>query len=436
MRILVVGAGGREHALLWKIRQSPMVKELYCAPGNAGIAGLADCVPIEADDIIELADFAEKIRIDLTVVGPEVPLSLGIVDEFGRRGLRIFGPTQAAAEMESSKVFAKEFMARHGIPTAGFEVFHSADDALRHLDGPAAAYPLVVKADGLAAGKGVVMAGDRDEAAAAVTRIMSERAFGSSGDAIVIEECLTGTEVSFFALSDGTRLAPWPTSQDYKRAMDGDKGPNTGGMGCYSPSPFVDDALFRAIVTDVMNPTVVGLGREGRPYRGFLYAGLMLTPSGPRVLEFNCRLGDPEAETLMPRLKSDIVPFLVAAAGGALPTDRPMEWRKVPSVTVIAASEGYPSSYRKGMAISGLEEASGVEGVEVFHCGTRRNASGAVETTGGRVLACTGMRPTLAASAEAAYAAMGKIHFEGIRFRKDIAAGAIAEEARAEETKE
>jgi phosphoribosylamine--glycine ligase len=248
MRVLVVGGGGREHALLWKIRQSPLVTELYCAPGNAGIAEIASCVPIAAEDTVELGDFAEKIRVDLTVVGPEVPLSLGIVDEFSRRGLRILGPTQAAAEIESSKVFAKEFMARHGIPTAAFHVFRDSGDAMRHLESRSTRYPLVVKADGLAAGKGVVMAAGRDEAAEAVTRIMDERAFGSSGNAVIIEECLTGTEASFFALCDGSRLAPWPTCQDYKRALDGDAGPNTGGMGCTSPAPFVDDAMFARII--------------------------------------------------------------------------------------------------------------------------------------------------------------------------------------------
>lgn len=433
MRILVVGAGGREHALVWKIRQSPLVKELYCAPGNAGIAALADCVPIAVEDIIELADFAGKIRIDLTVVGPEVPLSLGIADEFQRRGLRILGPTRVSAKIESSKVFAKEFMARHGIPTADFLVFRSPDDAMRHLDQPDVRYPLVVKADGLAAGKGVIMAAGRDEAKAAVTRIMAERAFGASGDAVVIEECLSGTEVSFFALCDGSRLAPWPTSQDYKRALDGDKGPNTGGMGCYSPSPFVDEEMFGRIVTQVMNPTVAGLGREGSTYRGFLYAGLMLTDGGPKVLEFNCRLGDPEAEALLPRLVNDLVPFMAAAAEGSLPTHRPLEWRRSPSVTVIAASSGYPASYKKGRKISGLEEASRGDGVQVFHSGTRSTASGEIETAGGRVLAVTATRPTMAEARRSAYEAVEKIEFEGIHYRKDIAALAVEEEARRKE---
>ena len=363
MRILVVGSGGREHALLWKIRQSPLVKELYCAPGNAGIATVADCVPIEAEDVIELADFAGKIHVDLTVVGPELPLSLGIVDEFSRRGLRIFGPSQASAEIESSKVFAKEFMARHGIPTAAFHVYRSSDDAMRHVKEKSTTYPLVVKADGLAAGKGVIMAGNKDEAAAAISRIMEHKAFGMSGKAIVIEECLKGTEISFFAICDGTRLAPWPTSQDYKRVNDGDEGANTGGMGCYSPSPFVTEEMFQQLVATVMNPTVAGLGKEGHPYRGFLYAGLMLTEDGPKVLEFNCRLGDPETETLLTRLKSDLVPFMAAAAEGALPTNRPLEWRRAPSVTVVAASGGYPSSYSIGKRITGLDEASGVDGV-------------------------------------------------------------------------
>ncbi|HXI03641.1 MAG TPA: phosphoribosylamine--glycine ligase [Candidatus Saccharimonadales bacterium] len=432
MRVLVVGSGGREHALLWKIRRSPMVKELYCAPGNAGAADLADCVPIEAEDVSELADFAEKLRVDLTVVGPELPLSLGIVDEFARRGLRILGPGREAAKLESSKVFAKEFMARHGIPTAPFKVFRTAGDATRHVEDRATRFPLVVKADGLAGGKGVVIAKSREEAAAAISMIMEDRAFGSSGDALVVEDCLEGTEVSFFALCDGTRLAPWPTSQDYKRAFDGDRGPNTGGMGCYSPSPFVDDGLFAEIVASVMNPAVAGLAREGHPYRGFLYAGLMLTPQGPKVLEFNCRLGDPEAEALLPRLQSDLVPFMAAAAEGALPTHRPLEWKRGPSVTVIAASEGYPGSYAKGRAITGLAEAASVEGVVVFHSGTRKSVTGEIETAGGRVLAVTATRPTLQGSVSAAYEAVGRIHFQGMRFRKDIAARAVEMLARAE----
>jgi len=425
MRILVVGGGGREHALAWKIRSSPLLKELYCAPGNAGIAALADCVPIESSDIVELADFAAKIKIDLTVVGPELPLNLGLADEFQKRGLKVFGPRKAAAEIEASKVFSKEFMARHGIPTAAFHVFREQKEALAYLKAKGTKYPLVVKADGLAAGKGVVVAADRGEAEAAVKHMMGERTFGAAGDAILVEECLVGTEVSFFGLCDGSRIVPWPTCQDYKRAHDGDKGPNTGGMGSYSPSPFVDTGLFKTIVSTIMTPTVAGLAREGRPYHGILYAGLMLTAEGPKVLEYNARLGDPEAQSLLPRMKSDIVPWLAAAAEGALPTDRPIEWLREASVTVVLASGGYPEAYEKGKTIKGLDAASKADEALIFHSGTRRLPTGDVQTAGGRVLAVTALGASLEAAAGKAYATVSRIEFEGMSFRKDIATAAI-----------
>ncbi len=425
MKILVVGSGGREHALAWKISQSPQVMELYCAPGNAGMAAIADCVAIDAADIIELADFASKIRIDLTVVGPELPLDLGLTDEFVKRGLRVLGPRKSAAEIEASKVFAKEFMVRHGIPTGEFKVFRSEVEALKHLKARSTAYPLVVKADGLAAGKGVVVAASRDEAEDAVRKTMSGKAFGSAGDAILIEECLRGTEVSFFALCDGSRLAPWPTSQDYKRVYDGDRGPNTGGMGCYSPSPYVDKETFRTIVTKIMTPAVSGLAHEGRPYRGILYAGLMLTEEGPKVLEFNCRLGDPEGEALLPRLNQDIVPLLIAAADGAMTMEKPVEWSHEAAVTVVVASGGYPGSYETGLAIEGVAAAGAVEGAVIFHSGTRRSATGTLETAGGRVLAVTGTGAGLEQAARCCYEAVSKIRFDGMHYRRDIAAAAI-----------
>jgi phosphoribosylamine---glycine ligase len=425
MKILIVGGGGREHALAWKIRRSPLVTGLYCAPGNAGMAALADCVPIEPTDIVEIADFAAKIRIDLTVVGPELPLNLGLADELMKRGLRVFGPRQNAAEIESSKAFAKGFMARNGIPTAAFKIFRSAKEALSHLGARATRYPLVVKADGLAAGKGVVVAATKDEAASAVNSIMGERTFGASGDAVVVEECLEGNEVSFFAICDGTRLAPWPTCQDFKRAGDGDSGPNTGGMGSYSPSVYLDAQGFKEIVTKIMTPTVAAMAKEGRAYRGILYAGLMLTQEGPKVLEYNCRLGDPEAEALLPRMKSDIVPWLAFAADGALPADRSIEWRREASVTVVLASAGYPGSVEKGRTIWGLEPDVADAETVVFHCGTRRTPTGEIQTNGGRVLAVTSLAPSLRQAAERCYGAVSKIRFDGMHYRRDIAAKAM-----------
>jgi len=425
MKILVIGGGGREHALVWKIRQSPLVSRIYCAPGNSGIAGLADCLPIEPSDIVELVDFAAKIKIDLTVIGPELPLNLGLADEMRKRDLRVFGPRKGAAEIEASKVFSKEFMTRHGIPTASYLVFRAEGDALSHLKARSTRYPLVVKADGLASGKGVVVAGSRDEAMSAVRRMMGERAFGAAGDAVIIEECLAGTEVSFFAICDGTRLIPWPTCQDFKRALDGDLGPNTGGMGSYSPSPYVDAGMFKEIVTRIMAPTVAGLAKEGRPYQGILYAGLMLTEGGPMVLEYNARLGDPEAEALLPRLKGDLVPWLVAAADGTLPIDQPIDWRREAAVTVVLTSHGYPGSYEKGKTIRGLLDAASLPEATVFHCGTRTLPTGETESAGGRVLAVTGVASTLELAARRAYDAVARIRFEGMSYRRDIALAAI-----------
>lgn len=433
MRVLIVGGGGREHALAWKIRRSPLVSHLYCAPGNAGIASVADCVPIEPADIVEIADFASKVKVDLTVVGPEIPLHLGLADELAKRGLPAFGPRRNAAEIESSKVFAKDFMIRNGIPTADFKVFRREEEALAHVADRSTPFPLVVKADGLAAGKGVVVAESRGEAEGAIRSMMGERSLGASGDAVIVEECLRGTEVSVFAICDGARLSTWTTCQDFKRALDGDQGPNTGGMGGYSPSAYLDSAALREVVQKVLTPAVAGMAREGRPYQGILYAGVMLTERGPMVLEFNCRLGDPEAESILPRMKSDIVPQLAEAAAGSLPADRRTEWTEESAVTVVVASGGYPGSYVRGKAIHGLDEAAAVPDTVVFHAGTGRVPTGEIQTSGGRVLAVTSLGETLRLARERCYEAVSRIRFEGMQYRTDIASRAVETVARGRE---
>ncbi len=452
MRILVIGGGGREHALVWKIRQSPLVRsqgDLFCVPGNPGISDLATCVPAPPgglSDAAALADLASHHVADLTVVGPEIALTAGLVDELTRRGLPAFGPTASAARLEGSKVFAKQFMARHGIPTASFEVFSSARDALAHLASPGRAFPVVVKADGLAAGKGVVVAGDRSEAEAAVTAMMVERLFGAAGEQIVIEECLSGVEASFFALTDGERIVPLATCQDYKRCLDGDRGPNTGGMGAYSPSTEIDKALEDEIMERVMRPAVHGLSAEGSPFRGVLYAGLMLVPTGtmaqrgraaPMTLEFNARFGDPETQALMPRWEGDIVPALAACAAGRLDDSvSRVVWSPECTACVVMASAGYPGSSDQGRVISGLPIAGRVEGTTIFHAGTRteKDASGRAitVTAGGRVLAITSLGNDLAKAVERAYRAVERVSFDGMQFRKDIGRGAIARSTPAE----
>ena len=422
MKVLVVGSGAREHALAWKIRTSPLVKELYCAPGNPGMARLGDRVPIDPSAIIELADFAEKIKIDLTLVGPELPLTLGIVDEFQKRDLAIFGASKAAAEIEGSKAFAKEFMHKHKIPTARFDIVSTAEQA-RALLKKRKDYPVVLKVDGLAAGKGVVVAGDKKEADAAIEMMLVERRFGSAGDKVVIEECLEGREASFFALSDGTRVLPLVTCQDYKRLGDGDTGPNTGGMGGYSPSVHIDADTFKEIMEGVLKPTIAGLAEEGRPYVGVLYVGLMLTRKGPRVLEFNARFGDPEAEVIAVRMKSDLVPVLQATLGGHL-EEMKIEWLKARSVCVVLAAKGYPGDHESGQPITGLEAAQEMGGVEVFHGGTKPQ-DGKFVTAGGRVLAVTALGASFADASQRAYAAAQAIQFDGKQFRADIAKDAI-----------
>ncbi len=422
MKVLIVGSGAREHALAWKVRRSPQVQDLYCAPGSPGMARVCDRVPIDPSSIVEMADFAAKIKIDLTLVGPELPLTLGIVDEFQKRGLPIFGATQAAAMIESSKAFAKEFMKKHKIPTAKFDVVGSAGEARAVLK-KRKDYPVVLKADGLAAGKGVVVAADKEEAEAAIETMMVERRFGVAGDHLVIEEFLEGHEASFFALSDGERVLPLVTCQDYKRVGDGDTGPNTGGMGGYSPSVHVDAETFRAVLDDILVPTIAGMAKEGRPYRGILYVGLMLTKKGPKVLEYNARFGDPEAQLICVRMKSDLIPLLQATLGGGLEEAR-IDWLKSRAACVVLAARGYPGEPEKDRAISGLDQVEAMDGVEVFHAGTAVK-DGKYVTAGGRVLTVTAIGGTFSEATDRCYAAARAIEYDGRHFRSDIAKDAL-----------
>jgi len=425
VRILIVGGGGREHALAWKLAQSPDVTELYCAPGNAGIASLADCIDIDPSDIIELADFAENLSIGLTVVGPELPLILGLADEFGRRGLPVFGPNRAAAELEGSKAFAKDFLKRHNIPTARYHIVSSMEEATSVIDSEEVGMPLVVKADGLAGGKGVSIVRSREEALEQAGKLIDERQLGSAGTRLVLEEFLEGEEVSFFALSDGNHVLPLVTAQDHKRAYDGDEGPNTGGMGCICPATSLKAETLKRIVKEIVNPTISGLADEGRKYQGLLYCGLMLTAEGPKVLEFNVRLGDPEAQAILPRLKDDLLPLLVEVAEGHLGQHRP-EWMREPAVSVVLTSGGYPGKYETGVEIQGLEpgQVELNEGTYVFHAGTKMDGDKLV-TAGGRVLAVTALGQNLKAAIEHAYHGVEKVQFEGRRFRKDIGRKAL-----------
>ena len=428
MRILVIGSGGREHALVWKIAQSKLVDKIFCAPGNGGIADLAECVDIKADDIAGLLDFCRSEKIGLTAVGPEAPLTAGICDEFINQKLAVFGPQKAAARLESSKVFSKELMRKYGVPTADFAVFDDPGKADAHIEKTGA--PCVVKADGLAAGKGVVVASTVDEAKRAVDDMMRRRIFGAAGDRVIVEECLTGQEVSILVFTDSREMIPLATSQDHKRIFDGDKGPNTGGMGAYSPAPVVTQQIFQEIVEKVLHRTLDGLAREGIPYRGVLYAGLMLTPQGPKALEFNVRFGDPETQAILPRLGSDIVDVMMAVSNsklGTLARRGGLAWDNRACVCVVASAKGYPGEYEKGKVITGLDEAKRMKDVMVFHAGTKReSASGAYKylTTGGRVLGITGMGSTIKSAISTAYAACSAINFDGMHYRKDIGAKA------------
>jgi phosphoribosylamine--glycine ligase len=422
MKVLLVGSGGREHALAWKLARSPRVEQLFVAPGNAGIAALAELVPIGADDVGGIADFAERERIDLVVVGPELPLTLGLVDTLTARGVRAFGPTRAAAQLEGSKTFAKELLREARVATAGFAVFSDAAAALRHVR--AAGAPLVVKADGLAAGKGVTVCATLDEAERAIEDALGRRVFGAAGARIVIEELLAGEEASFLALTDGRHVLPLATSQDHKRIFDGDTGPNTGGMGAYSPAPVVTDALERAVLGEILQPVVAALARRGIVYRVVLYAGLMIDEGHARVIEFNVRFGDPECQVLMARLESDLVELCEATIEGRL--DRAaIAWDPRPAACVVVAAPGYPGKVDLGGVVSGLAAAERQRDVVVFHAGTRRRDDGELVTSGGRVLGVTALGETIEDAVGRAYAAVGEIRFPGMQYRRDIGRRAI-----------
>jgi len=414
MRVLVVGGGGREHALAWKIAQSPLVKKVYCAPGNAGTANVAENIEIPADNVNALLQFATVTGIGLTVVGPEQPLVKGIVDSFEESGLRVFGPSQRAAEIEGSKVFCKDLMKKYGIPTARYESFDSSDQVKLFTKEDE---PVVVKASGLAAGKGVILCSNAEEARSAVQSIMQEKAFGKAGNQVVIEEFLTGQEVSLLAFTDGKTVLPLDSAQDHKAAFDGDKGPNTGGMGAYSPAPVFTDELKQQVIDEIMIPTVRAMAKEGRYYRGILYAGLMLTESGPKVLEFNARFGDPETQPIMMRIKNDIVPIFEACINGTLSTQT-LQWKQEPTVCVVMAAKGYPNSYEKGKEITGLNSDDNQQAV-VFHAGTKLE-NGKVLTNGGRVLGVTALGSDINQAIKNAYSAVDKIKWDGIHYRKDI----------------
>jgi phosphoribosylamine--glycine ligase len=421
MKVLVIGSGGREHALVWKISQSPRVKKIYCAPGNAGIAQLAECLSISAEDVKGLTSRAEKERVDLTVVGPEAPLTLGIVEAFKEKGMRIFGPSQKAAEIEGSKAFAKDLMKKYGIPTGDSQTFTDHASAVKYAKGKGA--PLVVKADGLAAGKGVIICRSVDEALSALDLIMVQKAFGAAGGKVVMEEFLEGEEASFLAFTDGEAVLPLPTSQDHKAVYDKDQGPNTGGMGAYSPAPVVNEKVHREVMEKVMIPTVRGMAKEGRKYRGVLYAGLIIKEEKIKVLEFNARLGDPEAQPLLMRMKSDLVPVLEATIDGKLAGQK-VDWEDRATVCVVMASGGYPGSYEKGKVISGLQEAAKVRDTFVFHAGTTFK-EGKVVTNGGRVLGVTALGSGIQEAIQRAYEAVDKISWEGAYYRKDIGQKAL-----------
>jgi phosphoribosylamine---glycine ligase len=421
MKVLVLGGGGREHALVWVLRRSSRISQLYCAPGNGGITEDAECLPADLKDLSSITALAARLQPDLTVVGPELPLTLGVVDEFTQRGWRVFGPTQAAARLESSKSFAKEFLQRHHIPTAPFAICDSIEQvrsALGHFH-----VPVVVKADGLAAGKGVVIAKTREEAASVAAEMLSGRMVGDAGARVVLEECLKGDELSFLVFSDGERVVPLVGAQDHKRVGDGDTGPNTGGMGAYSTADIVDDQMRDWLVHHIAQPVVAGMKAEGAAFKGVLYCGLMMTARGPMVLEFNCRFGDPETQPILMRLESDLVDAFEASIEGRI-SDGDFRWSRDAAVCVVMASGGYPGTFTAGKRIDGLAEAGNVEGVKVFHAGTSQR-DGIFYTSGGRVLGVTAHAEDLSMAVARAYEACAKIEFEGAHYRKDIAAKAV-----------
>jgi phosphoribosylamine--glycine ligase len=421
MKVLVLGNGGREHALVWKLRQSARVSKLYCAPGNGGIADEAECLPVDLKSLDSIVALGEQVRPELTVVGPELPLTLGVVDEFTRRGWPAFGPTTAAARLESSKSFAKEFLRRHRIPTAPYAICDSVDEvraALTHFH-----LPVVVKADGLAAGKGVVIAASKEEASRVASEMLSGKMVGEAGTRVVLEECLKGDELSFLVLSDGERVAPLVAAQDHKRVGDGDTGPNTGGMGAYSTQTIIDDKMRDWLVHHIARPVVEGMKAEGTEFKGVLYCGLMMTARGPMVLEFNCRFGDPETQPILMRLESDLVEALEASIEGRV-SEGDFKWSRDASACVVMSSGGYPGTFDVGKKIAGLEEAGGVYGVKVFHAGTSKR-DGAFYTSGGRVLGVSARAPELETAVQRAYQACEKIRFDGAHYRKDIAGRAF-----------
>jgi len=421
MKVLVLGGGGREHALVWKLKQSPRITQLYCAPGNGGIVDEAECLPADLKTLDSMVALATRLRPDLTVVGPELPLTMGVVDEFTRRGWRVFGPTQAAARLESSKSFAKEFLQRHHIPTAPFAICDSVDQvraALGHFH-----TPVVVKADGLAAGKGVVIAKNKEEAASVAAEMLSGKMLGEAGSRVVLEECLKGDELSFLVFSDGERVAPLVGAQDHKRVGDGDTGPNTGGMGAYSTADIVDDRMRDWLVNHIARPVVAGMKAEGAEFKGVLYCGLMMTARGPMVLEFNCRFGDPETQPILMRLESGLLDALEASIDGRV-SEGDFKWSPDAAVCVVMSSGGYPGTFEQGKRIDGLEEADAVQGVKVFHAGTSKR-DGIYYTAGGRVLGVTARAADLETAVSRAYEACGKISFAGAHYRKDIAGRAL-----------
>lgn len=425
MRVLIIGGGGREHALAWKISQSPRVEKLFCAPGNAGIAEVAECVNIKAGDISGLLEFAKEQKIDLAVVGPESPLIGGIVDIFAENGIKAFGPSRLAARIEGSKVFSKELMAKYNIPTAAFKIFNNSVEASAYIESVSRGEecPIVVKAYGEALGKGAIVCSTKAEALSAIKMIMDDRAFGEAGDWVVIEERLEGPEASLMVFSDGENVLPMTPVQDHKRIFDGDLGPNTGGMGCYSPVPVVTPELYNEVLDTIIKPTIRAMKEEGCPYKGVLYTGIMLTKDGPKVIEYNCRFGDPETQVALPLIENDIVDIMEDSVGGCLDSAVIKCYNKC-AVCVVCASGGYPGDYVSGMPISGLAETGAMEDVIIFHAGTKY-AGGAVVTSGGRVLGVTALGDNFRSAIDRAYRAVGKINFKGMQYRKDIGQRAL-----------
>ena len=421
MKVLVIGGGGREHSLIWKIAQSPEVSKIFCAPGNPGISELAECIDITADQTSLLCEFAVKEDVGLTVVGPEAPLVDGIVDVFSKHNLKVFGPDQKAAILEDSKVFSKLLLRKHGIPTADFKCFDDHSQARHYVLSRGA--PIVVKADGLSKGKGVFVCKTNDEALQAIDSIMKDRVFGNAGDQVVIEECLIGEEVSLLAFTDGRTIVPMESSQDHKTVYDGDEGPNTGGMGAYSPVPIMTSELYRGVEKNILVPTVHAMNKEGRPYKGVIYIGLMITFAGPMVLEFNVRFGDPEAQVILTRMKSDIVPIMLATISGDL-DNVDLEWLPQASVCVVMASGGYPGQYDNGKEIKGLDSLKNQEGISVFHAGTK-SENEKIVTNGGRVLNVVACGRDIKEAQKKVYEAVSKISFDGAHYRRDIADKAI-----------